>query len=170
MHTLLSLYVLASLDAMFSGICAASGRNGLIRKRRYYLRSMVFGLAWGQVACLLGLALMATLIVAGDDRVSRDLMLAGERLTPIYWAYALIVLGTFALRAFPSVDLRSLTSVVGFGPLTMLRPVVILAGLAWGLAGAPSPAVAVAACGVAILMVPLRFWLNGLLDLQAAKR
>jgi hypothetical protein len=34
-------------------------------------------------------------------------------------------------RAIPSVDIRSITSVVVFGPLTFLRPVVALIGLVW---------------------------------------
>jgi hypothetical protein len=55
---------------------------------------------------------------------------------------------------------RSVTSVVGFGPLTIIRPAVIVAGLVWGLALMPGPAVAVAAILIALMMMPFRVWLN----------
>lgn len=41
-------------DTGFSGICAASGRNPLIRKKRFYVRSVVDGVIWGNVACAVG--------------------------------------------------------------------------------------------------------------------
>ena len=48
--TVISLYVLATLDAMFSGVCAASGRDARIDKRSYYVNAMIHGIGWGQVA------------------------------------------------------------------------------------------------------------------------
>jgi hypothetical protein len=78
--------------------------------------------------------------------------------------FSSLVLFTFAVRAIPSVDVRSLTSVVGFGPLTLIRPVVIIAGLAWGLALLPGLPVAIAAILIAAMMIPFRLWLNLMLD------
>ena len=42
--TVISLYVLATLDAMFSGVCAASGRDARIDKRSYYVNAMIHGI------------------------------------------------------------------------------------------------------------------------------
>ncbi len=160
------LYVLAGLDAIFSGICAASGRNALIHKRAYYARSMLYGFAWGQVACLIALLILwGTVGLVGDFQQAIDEMVSvGQRMEVIYVCYAAVVLFTFAVRAIPIVDVRSITSVVGFGPLTLLRPYVIVAGLAWGLAAQPSPTVAIAAILIAGMMVPFRMWLNLMLD------
>ena len=54
---------------------------------------------------------------------------------------AVVILLTLALRLIPSVDAHSLTSVLVFGPLTLLRPFVAAAGVALGAAAAPRPAV-----------------------------
>ena len=67
-ETILILYVLAALDAMFSGICAASGRNALINKNAYYARSMWYGFVWGQVACLLALLILIGAAALADNR------------------------------------------------------------------------------------------------------
>ncbi len=165
-ETLSVLYVLACLDTMFSGICAASGRNARIHKRAYYARSMVYGLAWGQLACLIALAILWSAAKLADDsrQASTEMVAVGQRMAAVYVCYAAIVLSTFAIRAIPTVDIRSITSVVGFGPLTLLRPFVIIAGLAWGLAAQPGWTVAVAAILIATMMVPFRIWLNLMLD------
>ena len=60
----------------------------------------------------------------------------------------------FACRALPSVDLRSLTSTLVFGPLAGIRPFVAVAGLIWGVWAAPR--VEIAAGGAAILAL----WLS----------
>jgi hypothetical protein len=82
--------------------------------------------------------------------------------------YAAVVLLTFAVRAVPSVDVRAVTSVVGFGPLTLIRPVVIIGGVAWGLALAPSMNVAIATILIAAMMMPFRLWLNLMLDIRGS--
>jgi hypothetical protein len=48
--------------------------------------------------------------------------------------------------------------------LTLIRPVVIIAGLAWGLALLPGLTVAIAAMLIAGMMIPFRLWLNLMLD------
>jgi hypothetical protein len=165
-ETLVAMYVLAGLDTLFSGICAASGRNAVIHKRGYFGRSMLYGFAWGQVACLVSLLILfgATVLARDRQHAIEEMVAVGHRMAGVYGAYAAVVLFTFAVRAIPSVDVRSITSVVGFGPLTLIRPVVIIAGLAWGLALLPSLTVAIAATLIAGMMVPFRLWLNLMLD------
>jgi hypothetical protein len=165
-ETLIVLYVLACLDAMFSGICAASGRNALIHKNAYYARSMLYGFAWGQVACLAALLILwgAAALSSDFQQALDEIILVGRRMAVVYVCYAAIVLFTFAVRAIPNVDVRSITSVASFGPLTLLRPYVIIAGLVWGLVGQPSLTVASAAILIAGMMIPFRIWLNLMFD------
>jgi hypothetical protein len=165
-ETIFVLYVLAALDAMFSGICAASGRNALIHKRDYWARAMLYGFAWGQAACLTALLILVVAVASADDRqrAIAEMVSVGRRMAAVYAGYAVVVLLTFVARAIPSVDVRSVSSIVGFGPLTLLRPAVILAGLARGLALWPSPAVAIAATLIAGMMIPFRLGLNLRLD------
>ena len=168
---LIILWVLAGLDSMFSGICAASGRNALIDKRTYYVRAMVYGFLWGQVACIVALLILAGAVaISGDqEQVIAEMVAVGQRMATVYCVYAAVVLLTFAVRAVPSVDVRSVTSVVGFGPLTIIRPAVIVAGLIWGLVLMPSPAVAMAAILIALMMVPFRVWLNWMIELHGVE-
>jgi hypothetical protein len=167
-QTLFVLYVLAALDALFSGISAASGRNALIRKRAYFARAMLYGFAWGQAACCAALVILyaAAALAAERDEAIEEMASVGRRMAVVYSVYAAVVLVTFAIRAIPSVDVRSMTSVVVFGPLTLVRPAVIVAGVAWGLALAPGPGVVVAALLIAGMMVPFRAWLNLMLDVH----
>ena len=67
-QTILVLWFLAALDTMFSGICAASGRNAVIHKRGYFARSMLYGFAWGQAACLVSLLILFGATVLARDR------------------------------------------------------------------------------------------------------
>jgi hypothetical protein len=165
-ETLLALYVLAALDALFSGICAASGRNALIHKRAYFARAMLYGFAWGQVACLVSLLVLcgATGLASDGQHAIEEMVVVGQRMAGVYGVYAAVVLFTFAVRAIPSVDVRSATSVVGFGPLTLIRSAVIIGGLVWGLALLPGLTVAIAALLIVGMMIPFRLWLNLMLD------
>jgi len=167
-HTIINLYILANLDTMFSGICAASGRDGRINKRKYYLKAMILGIAWGQVACLLGMLILGVVATMSPDRQTavKEMVAVGDRMTTVYCIYAIVIFLTFAVRAIPSVDVRSITSTVFFGPLTLLRPAVIVIGIGWGLALQPQVAVVIAAVLIASIMVPFRVFLNVYLDIR----
>jgi hypothetical protein len=66
-----------------------------------------------------------------------DLLEACRRLLVVYVPYALVFLAALLLRVVPSVDVRSTLNVLVFGPFTLLRPFVGLAGVAWAFAGVP---------------------------------
>lgn len=155
---LVSLYLLATLDGLFSGICAASGRNSLIDKRWYFCRAMWHGTLMAQIASALGLAIVIGIAAVSSQpwSVTDQMFAVGTRMVQIYALYAVIIFATFAIRAIPSVDIRAATSVVGFGPLTLLRPWVIIVGIGWGVALRPDLAVIVAAVIVGAMMIPLR--------------
>ena len=93
------MYVLVTLDAAFSGICAASGRNALIRKRGYYLRSMWHGALWGQAAILLGLVLVTVTVQLSPNRLRTlvEIQVAGWRMATVSSIYAVFVMSTFLL-------------------------------------------------------------------------
>ncbi|HEU4594756.1 MAG TPA: hypothetical protein VFS10_06275 [Pyrinomonadaceae bacterium] len=160
----LLLWALATLDAAFIGYREAAGRNALIDKRAYYRHAMMRGALIGQAAVgLLAVATGVALLVSPEPlKLVRDLQEVGGRMLVVYLPYALIVLITFAVRAAPSVDLRSITSVVIFGPFTLARPVVAVAGLAWGLLSAPRFASLLLGVLALSLMLGLEFVLGRL--------
>ena len=156
------MYILVLLDTAFSGICAASGRNGLIHKRAYYLGAMWHGALWGQAAVMVGLCIVlcAVQFSADQDQALDEARETGWRMTTVYSLYAFVVMTTFLIRAYPSVDVRSITSTVGFGPLTVIRPAVIILGIAYALLTRPGVAILLAALAVGLMMLPFRMFLN----------
>ena len=156
------MYVLVTLDAAFSGICAASGRNALIRKRGYYLRSMWHGALWGQAAILLGLVLVTVTVQFSPNRLRAltEMQVAGGRMATVYSIYAVVVMSTFLIRAWPSVDVRSITSTVGFGPLTLIRPVVIILGIVYATFSRPGTSILTVTIALGLMMIPFRIFLN----------
>jgi hypothetical protein len=157
-----TMYVLVLLDTAFSGVCAASGRNALIRKRSYYLRSMWHGALWGQPAILLGLLLVTVAVQLSTNKLQalEEAQIAGWRMATVYSIYAIIVMSTFVIRAWPSVDIRSITSTVGFGPLTLIRPVVIVLGVAYAAFSKPETPILLVAVALGLIMIPFRVFLN----------
>jgi hypothetical protein len=132
------LWLLATLDAAFTGYREAAGRNALINKRRYYQRAMITGALFGQVAVVIaGVVVLVSLAFTADrESLLRDYNRAGSRMLIIYLPYALMILLAFLFRAVPSVDIRSITSTVIFGPFTLIRPLVAVTGLVYGVLGA----------------------------------
>ena len=133
------LWLLATVDSAFIGYREAAGRSALIDKRAYYRHALIRGALFGQVAVLIVGAVTAVALVRSNDAAMllSDLQLIGARMLCVYVPYALILLITFCIRAFPSVDIRSITSTLIFGPFTFIRPVIVLAGAVWGVLAAP---------------------------------
>jgi hypothetical protein len=143
--TFLLLYLLATCDAAFCGYRAAAGRSALLFKRGYYLRAMVRGALWGQLAVALA-GLVAALLLSwspAPGQLLGDYASAGGRLLEVYLPYAVVIGLAFGVRAVPSVDLRSLASVVIFGPMTLLRPAIVVGGGAWAVFNVPRAEVAI---------------------------
>jgi len=129
------LYLLATLDAGFIGFRAAAGRNALIDKGDYYRKAVLRGVLFGQFAIAL-IALAGALMLranAQGENLRYEFLAAGGRMLQIYLPYSGIVLIALALRLIPSVDLRSMTSVLVFGLFVFIRPIVAVAGVVWGL-------------------------------------
>jgi hypothetical protein len=158
----LLLWMLATIDAAFAGYRAAAGRNALIGKRDYYRRAMLRGAIYGQVAVAMAGIIMLVLVFLSPEPATliRELEQAGLRMLIVYIPYAIIIFLAFAVRAVPSVDLRSITSVLIFGPFTLIRPVVAIAGVLWAVLAAPRFAIILLGLLVLTLMLGLERFLR----------
>ncbi|MGW5667173.1 hypothetical protein [Micromonospora sp. NPDC003776] len=148
------LAAIAVVDGVLAGFRAATGRNGLIRKRGYYLLAMRRGLAVN--AAVLGcLALVLGVTVAtAPDPATRytDLTRAGSTMLWVVGPFAAVVVAS--LIGYAVLPRRAATFLIllGLGPLTLIRPwVATAAGLAaaWTAPNLPTAGCAVlAAAGV----------------------
>lgn len=157
MITVFCLWFLATLDAAFTGYREAAGRNALIKKRRYYRQAMIQGALFGQMAVAISAVVIVILLLITPDRrlLINDFERAGARMLIVYLPYAGIILIAFAIRSLPSVDLRSITSTLIFGPFTLVRPLVAIGGVALGILAAPRIATAVLGLLVLSMMLSL---------------
>ena len=160
----IALWLLATLDAAFAGYREAAGRNALIRKRSYYRRAMLKGALLGQFAVAIAAAGTLISLMMSTDRASlvRDYEQAGSRMLVVYLSYAAILLLSFLARSIRSVDIRSITSTVIFGPFTLIRPLVAIAGLVYAVLGKPRVEIVVMGAIVLTMMLGL----EGLLSLS----
>ena len=123
---------------------------------------MTRGVLWGQVTVILAASVATVLVVsaASPGQLLDDFGRAGARLLQIYLPYAGVIALAFSLRIVQSVDLRSLTSVLVFGPLTLIRPAVALGGAAWALVHMPRAEVAIMVGVILPMMLFLERFLN----------
>ena len=156
------LWLLATVDSAFIGYREAAGRNALIKKGAYFRRALVRGALFGQLAVLIVGVITTLALVSSSDAAAlfSKLEMIGARMLTVYIPYALIILITFCIRAVPSVDIRSITSVLIFGPFTFIRPLIVLAGAVWGVVAAPG-AITIA---IAVLIVSLMLGLEYILS------
>jgi hypothetical protein len=162
--TLLSLYILALLDGILCGLRASMGRCPLIRKRNYYARAAVRGIAGAQMVSILALGalIVADLPSLRSDVLRGDLESSAGRMLWVFLPYTALVLFSLAVRALPSTDMRSATSVFMLGPLTAIRPFVMITGILYGIAGSSLFATRLLGLFILVLMLSLEFALNGL--------
>ncbi len=162
------LWLLATVDSAFIGYREAAGRNALIEKKAYYRHALIRGALFGQVAVLIAGAITAVALVSSGDAgvLFSKIEVVGARMLWVYVPYALIILITFCIRALPSVDIRSITSVLIFGPFTFIRPIVVLAGAVWGVVAAPG-AITIA---LTVLIVSLMLGLEAVLSWFRSRR
>lgn len=132
------LCLLALVDAGFAGFRAATGRNALIRKRAYYLRAARRGFWCGTTGLALVAALCAVVLANTADPAARyeELVRAGTRMLHVLAPFGVLVAASIV--AYWLLPMRPSTFVilVGLGPLTLVRPAVVVAAAAWSVAGA----------------------------------
>ncbi len=158
------LWLLATVDSAFIGYREAAGRNALIEKGAYFRRALIRGALFGQLAVLIvGVITAIALATASDPgALFSKFETVGARMLTVYVPYAIIILITFCIRAVPSVDIRSITSVLIFGPFTFIRPLIVLAGAVWGVVAAPGAITIAITVLIVILMLGLEYALSGL--------
>ena len=129
------LYILALLDGLLCGARVAMGRSAVIRKRSYYVRAQLRGLIGAQIVSTVALAALFLVAVTSSHRAAlrADLEAAAGRMLWVFLPYAALVIGNILLRLVPSTDIRSATSVMMLGPLTAVRPLVMIAGVVYGV-------------------------------------
>jgi L-asparagine transporter-like permease len=162
--TILLLWLLATVDSTFIGYREAAGRNALIDKRAYFRRAMIRGAVAGQIAvAIVGVVAVGMLATTPQPgRLFEMFEQVAARMLIVYVPYALILTITFFVRAIPSVDIRSITSVLVFGPFTLIRPLVVLAGAIWGLLAAPTIRVGLLIGLIVSLMLGMEYVLHRL--------
>lgn len=158
------LWLLATVDSAFIGYREAAGRNALIEKGAYFRRALIRGALVGQLAVLIVGVITALVLATSSDATAlfSKFELVGTRMLRVYVPYALIILITFCIRAAPSVDIRSITSVLIFGPFTFIRPLVVLAGAIWGVLAAPDAITITLTAVIVSLMLGLEYILSWL--------
>lgn len=156
------LWLLATIDAAFIGYREAAGRSALINKRKYYQKAMLRGVLFGQITVAVAgiFILLAVLFSAESSILITELELVGARMLIVYVPFAAIIFLAFVVRLLPSVDIKSITSTVIFGPFTLLRPLVAVGGIVYGLLAAPRLIIFLLAALVLSLMVGLE-WIIG---------
>ena len=169
--TLLSLYVLALLDGLLCGARVAMGRSAVIRKRVYYVRAQVKGLAGAQIVSTIALGALLLVSAQSAHRAAlrADLEAAAGRMLWIFLPYAALVLGNILLRLLPSTDIRSATSVMMLGPLTAIRPLIMIAGVLYGISKSTLWETRVLGLFILTLMLSLELVLNFLAARQQAR-
>ena len=158
------LWLLATVDSAFIGYREAAGRNALIDKGAYFRHALIRGALFGQLAVVIVGVITAIALVTSSDAATlfSKFELVGARMLTVYIPYAMIILITFCIRAVPSVDIRSITSVLIFGPFTFIRPLVVLAGAVWGVIAAPGAITIAITVLIVSLMLGLEYALSGL--------
>lgn len=152
------LWLLATVDSAFIGYREAAGRNALIEKGAYFRRALIRGALFGQLAVLIAGVVSVIALATSNDAPAliSKFELVGARMLTVYIPYALIILITFCIRTVPSVDIKSITSVLIFGPFTFIRPLIVIAGAVWGVLAAPG-AITIA---ITVLIVSLMLGLE----------
>ena len=160
--TLVVLFLLASLDGAFCGCRTCMGRHPYIFKRRYYVLGVLRGVVAAQLASWISLLVLLLVLSFTPDRklLGQDLGSAAGRMLFVFLPYAALVLLNLALRLIPSIDLRSATSVFFLGPLTALRPFVMIAGVTFGIWRAQLSATIFLGLFVLVLMLSVELALN----------
>lgn len=141
-------------DGAFAGYRCIAGRHARVQATSFALRAMFVG---GAVGALFAGLLWAAVFLAGG--LSPELERVGDRLLAIYTPYGAVVGLGFIARAVPHVDVRAATSILVFGPFTLLRWPWFVVGALWAVQSASWPVHGVVVAGLLVVR-----WTEGLLE------
>jgi hypothetical protein len=141
------LSVLAMFDLLLAGFRAVAGREGLTTKGPLFRRGLARAGAW---ACVV-IAAHVALVVLLDAWPA--MLAAGRDAIWVFGAFATVTALSIAFWFAPKHVLRLLPTILVLGPLTLLRPLVIVGGLTWAAARSPEPRVWLVAASAGISML-----------------
>ena len=153
--TALALASLALFDVLLSGVRAAAGRDGRIAKPPYYRAAILQSIVAGVLVVGANALLVGALVATAPDAAAAwsDLLRAGVRCVEVFGAFATLTLIAILFWFAPVRELRIVPTLVVLGPLTLLRPLVIVGGLLFAVAGSSSWRVWVAAIAAGVSMI-----------------
>jgi len=153
--TVLAIASLALFDVLLSGIRAAAGRDGRIAKPPYYRAALRQSLVAGMLVVGANALLVAALVASAPDpsMAWRDLLRAGVRCVEVFGAFATLTFVAILFWLAPVRELRILPTLVVLGPLTLLRPLVVVGGLLFAVASAPGWRVWAAGTAAGVSMI-----------------
>lgn len=143
-----TVWALVALDCALMGYRLEMGRSALLDKRRRYQRASVRAGVGATVPLTAVTAIAVVLVERGGPETAAAFDSAMGRFVVVGGAYAAIILGTWALCALPSLTVQTGASVVVFGPLTLLRPAVVVLTVA--AAVGPDPSVELVLVGLLV--------------------
>jgi hypothetical protein len=157
-----ALATLVLFDALLAGFRAAAGRDGRIAKGDYYRRAIARGAAAGVAIVVAHAALAAVLVASAPDPAAawRDFLAAGRDCVAVFGAFATLTIVAIAFWFAPSRELRLLPTLLVLGPLTLVRPLVIVSGLAFAAIRTPTPRVWIVTLAAAVSMLALEHLLG----------
>ena len=130
----LQLASLILVDGLLAGFRSGAGRNPRIYLRRYYRDCMVRAALLAGLVILVFLAL-SQLCPAADWC---DLRAAGARMLELVTLFAWVGLVALSVYLWNIHEMTVLATVILLGPMTLLRPLVILAAGVYAVMGAQS--------------------------------
>ena len=135
----LSVWALVALDCALMGYRLAMGQSALLDKRRRHQRASI-GAGLASIVPLATVTAMAALLASqAGDGATEELNAAMGRFVMMGGAYAAVILAASALCLIPSYTVRAAASVVIFGPLTLLRPLVVVVTVAVAVGPGAAP-------------------------------
>ncbi|GLF94039.1 hypothetical protein [Streptomyces yaizuensis] len=152
------LLLLGLADAAFAGFRASAGRDGRIRRAAAHARAARRGVALGAPGLLLTALVAGTLLLTAGSPADRyaELDAAARRMLLVLAPYTLAVAVSLVAYLWAPHRVGTLAVVIGLGPLTLLRPLVVAAGAVAAAWGSPAAgAVAVTAAAGVLLVEPL---------------
>jgi hypothetical protein len=142
------------------------GRCPFIQKRSYYIHALIRRFAGAQIVSVfaLGALVLTSAFSSHRDALRADLELAAGHMLWVFYPYAALVLFNLTLRLIPSTDIRSATSVLVLGPLTAIRPLIMIIGILYGISASHLPETRILGGFVFVLMLSFEFVLNRYAD------
>ena len=157
---------LVTLDCALMGYRLAMGRSALLDKRRAHRSAASRAAIAGQIPLALVVLVAAVLAGRGGPVVGSALDDAMRRFIAVGGSYAALILGTWAFCALRSVAVRTVASVLVFGPFTLLRPLVVILTVVIAVGTDPSAELVV----LGLLVVAPGIGLEPVLDRRIAQQ